>query len=66
MKLYAGIDLHSNNSVVCVLDEQDREVVRRRLPNDLAVIRAVLEPHWEQLTGWPWSPRSTDIGWSRG
>ena len=24
MELYAGIDLHSNNSVVSVLDEQDR------------------------------------------
>ena len=35
MKLYAGIDLHSNNSVVVVLDENDREVYRKRLPNDL-------------------------------
>ncbi|GER21058.1 hypothetical protein VCH24_61020 [Variovorax boronicumulans] len=26
MELYAGIDLHSNNSVVTVLDEQDRTV----------------------------------------
>ena len=26
MELYAGIDLHSNNSVVLVLDEQDRVV----------------------------------------
>jgi hypothetical protein len=24
MKLYSGIDLHSNNSVVVVIDEQDR------------------------------------------
>lgn len=51
MKLYAGIDLHSNNSVLCVLDEQDREVVRKRLPNDLAAIRTVLEPHRAQLQG---------------
>lgn len=51
MKLYAGIDLHSNNSVLCVLDEQDREVVRKRLPNDLALIRAVLAPYREQLVG---------------
>ena len=33
MELYAGIDLHSNNSVVTVLDEQDRTVYAKRLPN---------------------------------
>jgi hypothetical protein len=32
MALYAGIDLHSNNSVLVVLDETDREVYRKRLP----------------------------------
>ena len=36
MELYAGIDLHSNNSVVTVLDEQDRTVYAKRLTNDLA------------------------------
>ena len=36
MELYAGIDLHSNNSVVSVLDENDRVVFAKRLPNDLA------------------------------
>ncbi|MDZ7586047.1 MAG: IS110 family transposase [Thiobacillus sp.] len=38
MELYAGIDLHSNNSVVVVLDANDREVYRKRLPNDLGMI----------------------------
>ena len=42
MELYAGIDLHSNNSVVSVLDEQDRTVFAKRLPNDLATIIAAL------------------------
>jgi hypothetical protein len=36
MELYSGIDLHSNNSVVTVLDEQDRTMFAKRLPNDLA------------------------------
>jgi transposase len=43
MELYAGIDLHSNNSVVSVLDEQDRTVFAKRLPNDLASIVDVLK-----------------------
>jgi len=36
MKLYGGIDLHSNNSVIALLDDNDRAVYRKRLPNDLA------------------------------
>ena len=35
MKLYGGIDLHSNNSVVVLLDEEDQVVYEKRLPNDL-------------------------------
>ena len=42
MTLYCGIDLHSNNSVVAVLDEQDRTVYEKRLPNDLEMITEVL------------------------
>ena len=48
---YCGIDLHSNNSVVVVSDEQDRIVFNQRLPNDLGQIRAALEPHREELAG---------------
>ena len=42
MTLYCGIDLHSNNSVVAVLDEQDRAVYEKRLPNDLETITEAL------------------------
>lgn len=42
MELYAGIDLHSNNSVMVVLDANDREVYRKRLPNDLGGLVAAL------------------------
>ena len=38
MKLYCGIDLHSNNSVVVVLDETDKVVYQKRLGNDLALV----------------------------
>jgi transposase len=48
---YSGIDLHSNNSVVIVSDEEDRMVFNKRLPNDLGQIRAALEPHREELAG---------------
>src|ERR1700744_6242009 len=48
---YSGIDLHSNNSVVSVIDETDRVVAERRLPNDLARILALLAPWRAELAG---------------
>ena len=48
---YSGIDLHSNNSVVVVSNEADRVLVRKRVPNDLAMIFGMLEPHREELAG---------------
>ncbi len=47
---YSGIDLHSNNSVVSVMDETDR-VVAEKLPNDLTSILAFLAPWQAELTG---------------
>lgn len=48
---YSGIDLHSNNSVVTVMDEEDRVVAEKRLPNDLSKILALLEPWRGELAG---------------
>lgn len=41
---YSGIDLHSNNSVVTVTDEEDRVLAERRLPNELSKIIEFLLP----------------------
>ncbi|MEJ2330891.1 MAG: IS110 family transposase [Gammaproteobacteria bacterium] len=51
MKLYGGIDLHSNNSVIALLDEEDNLVYRRRLPNDLQQVVGALEPFGEAIAG---------------
>lgn len=48
---YSGIDLHSNNSVVTVIDESDRVMAEKRLPNDLAKILAFLLPWRGALAG---------------
>ncbi len=48
---YSGIDLHSNNSVVTVIDEEDRVVAEKRLPNDLQRIVALLSPWRGELAG---------------
>ena len=49
MRLYAAIDLHSNNSVLVILDEEDRVVYERRHPNELPVILAQLAPHQRDI-----------------
>jgi transposase len=41
-ELHPAIDSHANNSVLTVLDQQDRTVFAKRLPNDLAPIIASL------------------------
>ena len=51
MKLYGGIDLHSNNSVIALLDEEDRVVYQRRLPNDLQQVLGALAPFAEAIEG---------------
>lgn len=49
MRLYAAGDLHSNNCVVSLLDEQDRVVYERRLPNNLGEILSALAPYREKI-----------------
>ena len=48
---YSGIDLHSNNSLVTVIDETDKVIAEKRLPNELSKILAFLEPYREELAG---------------
>jgi transposase len=51
MRLYCGIDLHSNNSYLAVLNEHDQVIYRHRLRNDLRLILQALAPFAEQLAG---------------
>ena len=51
MKLYGGIDLHSNNSVVVLVNEENGEVLRKRIDNDLSKIITLLEPFRNDITG---------------
>jgi hypothetical protein len=51
MKKFIGIDLHSNNSVVVVSDEEDRVIFQKRMANDLKLIEAALAPHRDEAVG---------------
>ena len=49
MEAYAGIDLHSSNSYIGIIDEQDQRHFAKRLPNSLTQILVALEPFKKDL-----------------
>src|SRR5262252_369019 len=51
MPLYGGIDLHANNSVVVLLNEQDQVIYQQRLPNHLPTILEPLNLHQREIKG---------------
>jgi transposase len=51
MKLCGAIDLHSTNNVSVLIDEQDRVVYQKRLPNDLGLILKEFSAHRSDLQG---------------
>ncbi len=43
--LYAGSDLHGNNNLVGIVDEQGKRIFKKRLPNEPQLILEVLKPY---------------------
>lgn len=50
MELYCGIDLHSNNSVIVILDEVDKVIYQKKLDNNLALILKQLSIYKDKIT----------------
>jgi transposase len=51
MALYAGMDLHSRNTLVGVINGSFQRVFEKRVPNDLSLIVDTLEPFASRLKG---------------
>src|SRR4030067_1784546 len=51
MQHYAGVDLHSNNNYLGIIDQKDRRVHRKKLPNELPKVLRELEPYRDNLEG---------------
>lgn len=51
MKLYAGLDLHSDNTYVGISDEEDDRRFKGKVSNDLPTILKVLQPFKENIAG---------------
>jgi transposase len=51
MPLYGGIDLHANNSVVVLLDEQNQRISQQRFSHHLPTIVERLAPDHADIKG---------------
>ena len=51
MGTYAGIDLHSSNNYIGIMDQDHKRLFGKRLPNSLDKILMVLQPFKADLKG---------------
>jgi hypothetical protein len=51
MTLYGGIDPHSNNAMISIIDAQTHLVCEKRLPTELQSIQAHEGPYGSRLDG---------------
>ena len=63
MSYYVGIDLHSDNNYLGVIDKKDSRIFGKKLINDLGVILKELEPFKKEVKGIVVESMTTGIGW---
>ena len=51
MELYSGLDLHSTNTYIGILDTDFKRIFKKRISNNLDLILETLEPFKDQLKG---------------
>jgi transposase len=49
MSCFCGIDLGAKRSQVCIIDDEQRVLVNRKVANDITVIYGLLKPHGVQV-----------------
>lgn len=49
MKTYAGIDLHSSNNYIGIINEQDKRLYQKRIPNNIDAVLSALNPFKESM-----------------
>jgi transposase len=50
-KCFCGMDLHSNNTVIAILDETGKKIFKAKLPNKLETILKALQPFKDNVCG---------------
>ena len=51
MQLYAGLDLHSRNTYIGIMDKELNRIFAKRVSNHLVLILRTLQPFRDQLKG---------------
>jgi len=51
MRYYAGLDLHSNDTYLGILDAKGTKVYKAKVQNHLQMILNVLEPYQKSIAG---------------
>ena len=51
MELYAGLDLHSRNTFIGIMDKEFKRIFNKRVSNSLPLILTTLDPFQDQLKG---------------
>jgi transposase len=49
--LYTGSDLHDNSNFLGIINAHGKRVFKKKLPNELALIRKTLQPFQGELVG---------------
>ena len=50
-RLYSGMDLHSSNTYIGILNQNRERIFKKRVPNDLKLIVQTMEPFRKHLAG---------------
>ncbi len=51
MEHFAGIDLHSNNSYIAIIDNDNKRVFKKKVSNDLQNVLHIVEPYRKEIKG---------------
>jgi len=51
MTLFGGIDLHSNNAVIILIDDLDKEILRKKIPCDIDMALNILADFKDDIAG---------------
>ena len=51
MELYVGLDLHSRNTYIGIMDNDFKRVFKKRVPNHLELILQTLAPFRDKIKG---------------
>ena len=51
MSYYVGIDLHSDNNFIGIIDKKDCRILSKKIPNDLDTVLNTLKPFKRKIKG---------------